>query len=1155
MIPKNGGLTARFPRRFLTFTVILTGSVFVWLGWGAYHSFRAMETTWQRDFRIEKLRSTIIHLDEVLTMSARMTVATGERRWEERYRYHEPKLEAAIKEAVSLSPDVADSEATAQTDMANIKLVEMENQAFALVRQGHLPEARSVLSSREYETQKRLYTEGMTRLADLLNATAGAGLQAEQKRAFLSVVPAAIVISALLVAWLIVLRTMRHWQIALLANNRQLAQQADELVALASFPLLNPQPIVEADLEGRVCFVNPAAQRLFPDIEDRGSEHPWLANWQTLATACRQGSADLPPREVVVGDRWYHQTIYFVSHTGRFRTYGLDITDRKRVEEALHREQQFLEAVLDGIEVGIVACDAKGVLTLFNRATREFHGLPQEPLPSEQWAEHYDLYLADGKTRMRTEEVPLFRALHGERLHDVEMVIAPRHGPARTILASAQPLHDFGGQTTGAVAVMHDITERKRAEEKVHQAHDELEIRVRERTVELAQANVQLSHAKDVAEVASLAKSTFLANMSHEIRTPLNAVIGMTELVLKSQLSAQQREFLQTVRDSGEALLSVVNDILDFSKIEASKLTLDCSPFDLRESLGDTMKSFAIRAHQQGLELACFIHPEVPRIVVGDYNRLRQIIVNLVGNAIKFTDAGEVSLEVTLESCSEKDVGLHFVVADTGIGIPREKQSAIFDMFEQADASTTRRHGGTGLGLAIASRLAGLMGGNIRVESEVGQGSRFHFTICLDLADSEPSGSLSTEPAILHGMRVLVVDDNATNRRILDEILRSWRMVPNAAPCAAEAITLLLEAQDNGEPYRLVLTDAHMPRVDGFMLAAQIKRDPTMGSTVVMMLTSGDRPEDMQRCEELGISAYLLKPIKQSELLEAIELALGISVPKEELLATAAEPKQVQSLQILLVEDSLVNQKLAVALLEGQGHKITVVNNGREAIAALQAEKFDMVLMDVQMPEMDGLEATEKIRAMEQHTGTHIPIVAMTAHSLMGDRERCLAAGMDGYIAKPIHVAELFNVIDGLFAVSAELAEQTVSEMAEEKNVNWHEALQAVRGNAQLLKTVVEAALEEIPRLMAAIRQAITNSDTTVLRLSAHTLKASLRYFGKSVAHEEVLRLERMGQDRNLAESQESLAALEPEIQRIIQVLQEYLQRNLGSIPPEVAVE
>ena len=434
--------------------------------------------------------------------------------------------------------------------------------------------------------------------------------------------------------------------------------------------------------------------------------------------------------------------------------------------------------------------------------------------------------------------------------------------------------------------------------------------------------------------------------------------------------------------------------------------------------------------------------------------------------------------------------------------------------------------------------------GRIWVESEVGRGSRFHFVVRLDMADSEPPEPLPPEPASLHGMRVLVVDDNATNRRILDEVLRSWQMVPATAPSAAAAIKLLLEAQQKNEPYRLVLTDAHMPRMDGFMLAEQMKQDSAMGSTVVMMLTSGDRPDDMQRCEELGISAYLLKPIKQSELLEAIELALGITVAKTDLLAPAAQPKHVRSLNILLAEDSLVNQKLAVALLEGQGHKVRVVNNGREAFAALQTEKFDMVLMDVQMPEMDGLEATEKIRAREQHTGTHIPIIAMTAHALKGDRERCLAVGMDGYIAKPIHAAELFNVIGGLFAAPAELVEPPVPEMAEGEIVNWHEALQAVQGNPQLLKTVVEAELEEIPRLMAAICKAIASSDAAALRLAAHTLKGSLRYFGKTVACEEVLRLEKMGQDGNLSEAGASLAVLEREILRINQVLQEHLQKN-----------
>ncbi len=543
-------------------------------------------------------------------------------------------------------------------------------------------------------------------------------------------------------------------------------------------------------------------------------------------------------------------------------------------------------------------------------------------------------------------------------------------------------------------ATIRDITEEKRAEEA-------------------------LRAAKDAAEAASRAKSTFLANMSHEIRTPLNAIIGMTELVLETPLSSHQRDFLATVKDSGEALLAVINDILDFSRIEAGRLVLDHAPFDLREVLGDTMKSLALRAHKQGLELACHVAPDAPRVVAGDPSRLRQVVVNLVGNALKFTEQGEVVLDAGVESRTGENVTLHFSVRDTGIGIAAEKQSAIFHPFEQVDGALTRRHGGSGLGLAISARLVEQMGGRMWIDSRLGEGSTFHFTARFDLADDKPGRSRRPNPAAIFGLRVLAVDDNATNRHILEEMLAGWGMVPATAAGAREALRRIREAREAGEPFRLVLSDAHMPEIDGFTLAEQIAREPGMSEAAVIMLTSGDRPEDATRCEQYGIAAYLLKPVKQSELFDAIVTSLGIEDVLEEPAPASpgAGEKRPGPWKILLAEDSVVNQKLAVALLERHGHTVVVAGNGREAIAALQSQPFDLVLMDVQMPEMDGLEATGLIRAGEKQTGARVPIVAMTAHALKGDRERCLAAGMDDYISKPIHAKQLYETLDRLLGM------------------------------------------------------------------------------------------------------------------------------------------
>jgi two-component system, sensor histidine kinase and response regulator len=527
-------------------------------------------------------------------------------------------------------------------------------------------------------------------------------------------------------------------------------------------------------------------------------------------------------------------------------------------------------------------------------------------------------------------------------------------------------------------------------------------------------ARLDIEAARVESEQANRAKSAFLANMSHEIRTPMNAVIGMTDLVLGTELTRQQREYLNVVRQSSESLLSLLNDILDFSRIEAGNLQLDCRPFDLHRCLGDTMKGLGIQAFQRGLELISDIRPEVPRAVVGDSGRLRQIIVNLVGNAIKFTECGEVVLVVRCEASTEQEVYLQFSVTDSGIGIPEDKREVIFGLFEQADASTTRRFGGTGLGLAICSRLVQMMQGRIGVESEVGRGSTFRFAIQLGLANERDVPRRKANAVTLRDTQVLVVDDNATNRRILQEILGSWGIKAVVLEDPHQAMGLLHHAHSIGEPYRLVLTDVHMPDVDGFMFAEQIRACPELSSTIIMMLTSGDAPSDLTRCEQLKIDSYLLKPVKQSELLDEMLRVLGVStteddhVERQAVEATTAR----RALRVLLVEDSLLNQKLAQAVLAKAGHRVTIANNGREAVEAWRAAMFDLILMDIQMPEMDGFEATQTIRDQEREAGGRIPIVAMTAHALKGDRERCLEAGMDEYVSKPIHAKRLLEIIE-----------------------------------------------------------------------------------------------------------------------------------------------
>ncbi len=796
---------------------------------------------------------------------------------------------------------------------------------------------------------------------------------------------------------------------------------------------------------------------------------------------------------------WVSATIVpFLDERGRPYQYAgirTNITQLKRIQDQMEEQLHFVRELMEAIPLPTYFKDTGGRYLGMNRAFEQMFGCERAQLIGQTNAR-----------LLEPEDAEFHRAKDAELLagrapqsYLRPMDIAERQG-RRTLLFQKAPLTRADGKLRGLVGVILDVTEREEA----------------------AQAALR---AKEAAEAANRAKSDFLANMSHEIRTPMNGVIGMTELLLDTSLTEEQRDYLRVVKSSAEALLTIINDVLDFSKIEAGRMNMEQTSFSLSKLVGDTLRGLALPAHSKGLELICQIDPRIPDWRIGDPVRLRQVLTNLVSNSIKFTPHGEVMLSVAPEASAAGDARLEFKVRDTGIGIAADQLEHVFEAFAQGDSSTTRKYGGTGLGLTISSHLVRMMGGQLRAESQPGQGSSFHFLAHLPIGAAQPTQTAPPRVSLAN-LSVLVVDDNAVNRRVLVETLNNWGMRTRSVEGGAQAVAAVVSAHP---PFDLILLDALMPGMDGLQTASALAALDLPRRPQVMVLSSAGPRDPMNTWRSLGVSAYLPKPILQAELLVALRNLMGPAVahPAQPDPAQIWERGELAPLDILLVEDHPVNQTLALTLLGKWGHRTLVAANGQEALERLAEQSFDLILMDVQMPVMDGLEATGRIRAGER--GRHTPIIAMTANAMEGDRDTCLSAGMDDYLAKPIKIAELHALLARYHPARAPSPAP--------RRFDYAGALEDM--DEEMVDVVAALFLEEFPKDIAALRTAAAAQDFPEFRRVAHSIKSNCGIFGAQPMVELALALEQIDPIAGWNDAAEGIGHLELEFGGLAQALED----------------